>query len=499
MMHERFEMALIIPFLYNSSFYEKIGVKKYAGEVQYFQRKSIRSNRLNEQNENLWKNEEHGLVRCLELLQGYRKNLSLHNNENCTYYLENKKNILFKISKVKGWFFKGGEGYLTLDIRAVNMDEKNVLDLRAMLSDIKAKKRICYMIKTGKDETDEKIFTIKEVLQNFLGMIKQMEPKVQKENSLKALTLSYGIVEELNPATSGIYFEKLRLNADGSSRISAKIDSNFLYQLEKYPYINWVVSEESIAGTADMRQALEIADKNGDFLRKSLGPAIFRDYLMVYLYYINLNTRTAELEKQSREAANNICVYPAMRTIRHLQQQLVMLTNQIHINTLFYRYLCTNVWNLPERLGRLEETSENDVFISYRRKYGGYPARLIYNKLKESGCKVFYDYKSMRMGDFNIQLKKAMKNGMYVVAVLTPGCLGEDALGEQENYMRKELRYAMEPCNEIRVLNVFVDGFSFPKQLPEGLENMDAQHGIYMDAENLDSALERIVEIVKRG
>lgn len=92
-----------------------------------------------------------------------------------------------------------------------------------------------------------------------------------------------------------------------------------------------------------------------------------------------------------------------------------------------------------------------------------------------------------------------MKNGMYVVAVLTPGCLGEDALGEQENYMIKELRYAMEPCNEIRVLNVFVDGFSFPKQLPEGLENMDAQHGIYMDAENLDSALERIVEIVKRG
>ena len=257
-----------------------------------------------------------------------------------------------------------------------------------------------------------------------------------------------------------------------------------------------MVSKESLVGIADMRYALDIAEKNGRFLRENLGSSIFQDYLMVYLYYISLNARTIQWEKQSREASNDMCVYSAMRTIRRLQQ-LVMLTNKIHINTLFYRYLCTTVWNLLERFECLEETSEDDVFISYRRKYGGCPARLIYDRLKQSGCKVFFDYKSMRAGDFNVQLAKAMKSGMYVIAVLTPGCMEEEGGGE--NYMLKELRWAMNPDNHIRVINVLVDGFSFPAEPPKGLENMDAQHGIYMDAENLDSALERVVEVVRRG
>ena len=497
MIYERFEMSLIVPFWYNPFFYEKIGTEEDAGGKPYFQRREIRSNRLNEQNEDIWKDEEQGLVRCLELQQKYRKDLGLHFKENCTYRLENRGDILFKISKVNGWFFKSGEGYLTLRVRADGLDEKHILDLRAILSDVKTEKKICYIVKPDRNQTDEMNFTVKDLIRNFLGALGKIEVEAQKRTFLKAMSLCYGIVEELDSETSGIYFEKLRLNADGSNPVSRKIDSSFLYQVEKYPYINWVVSEESLAAIADIRQALDIAEKNGKFLRENLGPAIFRDYLMVYLYYMSLNAHTAQLEKQSREAANDMCVYPAMRTIRHLKQQLVMLTNQIHINTLFYKYLCTTVWKIPERLERLEENSEDDVFISYRRKYGGYPARLIYDKLKQSGCKIFYDYKSMRAGDFNVQLAKAMKRGMYVIAVLTPGCLEEGAEGE--NYMLKELRRAMDPDSQIKVINVFVDGFSFPVELPQGLEKIDIQHGIYMDAENLDSALERVADVVRRG
>lgn len=497
MRYERFEMSLIIPFRYNPSFYEKVGIEKNAGGEPYFQRKAIRSDRLNEQSEDMWKDEEQGLVRCFELQQKYRKNLGLHAKENWIYRMKKKEDILFKISKVNGWFFKRGEGYLTLRVRADDLDEKQILDLRAGLSDIKAEGKICYTVKTGRYETDEMNFTIKDLLRSFFEILGQIEVETQKRTFLEAMTLCYGIVEELDPETSGIFFENLRLNTDGRSPVSRKIDSSFLYQVEKYPYIYWVVSEESLTAIADMRQARDIAEKNGKFLQENLGPAIFRDYLMVYLYYMSLDARTKQLEKQSREAANDMCVYPAMRTIRHLQQQLVMLTNQMHINTLFYRYLCTTVWKIPGRLERLEENSEDDVFISYRRKYGGYPARLIYDKLKQSGCKVFYDYKSMRAGDFNVQLAKAMKRGMYVIAVLTPGCMEEDCEGE--NYMLKELRRAMDPDNQIKVINVFVDGFLFPAELPQGLEKMDMQHGIYMDAENLDSALERVADVVRRS
>ena len=90
MMYERFEMSLIVPFRYNPSFYEKIGTEECAGGEPYFQRKAIRSNRLNEQNEDIGKDEEQGLVRCLELQPKYRKNLGPHVKENWTYRLENR-------------------------------------------------------------------------------------------------------------------------------------------------------------------------------------------------------------------------------------------------------------------------------------------------------------------------------------------------------------------------------------------------------------------------
>ena len=500
MKFERLEMSLIIPFRYNALCYEKIGTDEDNIGTEHFRRKLIRSDRLNEQNKNLWKDEDRGFIRCLELLQKSRKILGLHANENCIYLLKNKngENIPFKITKVRGWFFKSGNGYLTLHVTANELDENQVLDLRFILSDVKAEGKIRYEVKKL-DKVDDVTVSVKKFIRNFFGILGEIMKEGCKKPPLKAMTLVYGIVEELDTETSGIYFEKLRLNADVSSQVTHKIDSSFLYQLEKYPYINWIVSAESLCGIADMRQACEISEKNGDFLREGLGPAVFRDYLMVYLYYISLNSHVDELEKQSREAANDMCVYPSMRKIHYLQRQLVMLTNQMHINTLFYRYLCTTVWDIAGRLEQLTETSENDVFISYRRKYGGYPARLIFDKLKQSGCKVFYDYKSMRAGDFNVQLVKAMKRGMYVIAVLTPGCLEEDTVGGKENYMLKELRRAMEPENEIRVINVFVDDFSFPKQLPHGLEGIDTQHGIYMDAENLESALEKIAEVVRRG
>lgn len=91
MMYERFEMSLIVPFQYNPSFYEKIGIEEDAGGEPYFQRKAIRSNRLNEQNEDMWKDEEQGLMRCLELRPKYRKNLELHVKENWTYRLKNRQ------------------------------------------------------------------------------------------------------------------------------------------------------------------------------------------------------------------------------------------------------------------------------------------------------------------------------------------------------------------------------------------------------------------------
>lgn len=229
MIYERFEMPLIVPFWFNPSFYKKIGIRGDAGGKQYFQRKVIRSNRLNEQNEDIWKDEEQGLVRCLELQPKHRKTLGLYAKESWTYRMENRYDIPFKISNVNGWFFKRGEGFLTLRVRADGLDEKHILDFCAILSDIKAEEKLCYILKTGRDQTDEMNFTVKDLIRNFFGVLGQIEVETQKRTFLQAMSLCYGIAEELDSETSGIHFENLRLNADRSSSISRKIDSSFLY------------------------------------------------------------------------------------------------------------------------------------------------------------------------------------------------------------------------------------------------------------------------------
>lgn len=65
----------------------------------------------------MWQNEGHGLVRCLELQPKYGTDSGIYVRETCKYHLKNRADISFKISKIRGWFFKGGDGYLTLHIR----------------------------------------------------------------------------------------------------------------------------------------------------------------------------------------------------------------------------------------------------------------------------------------------------------------------------------------------------------------------------------------------
>lgn len=78
--------------------------------------------------------------------------------------------------------------------------------------------------------------------------------------------------------------------------------------MEKYPYIYWVVSKKSLIAIADMRQAIDIAEKNRKFLRENLGSSIFRDYLMVYLYYMSLDAYTTQLESRAVRQPT-ICAY----------------------------------------------------------------------------------------------------------------------------------------------------------------------------------------------
>ena len=133
-------------------------------------------------------------------------------------------------------------------------------------------------------------------------------------------------------------------------------------------------------------------------------------------------------------------------------------------------------------------SADYEIFISYRRKYGAYVARLVYNELRNKRKNVFYDIITMKAGKFDEQIQAAIQKSKYVIAVLTPGCLDER---KDEDWMRTELESALEHNKQI--INLLVDGFEFPEKMSENLKEVTRRHGIHINAEHIDASLEALI------
>lgn len=508
MSHERYEMCMLIPFRYDNSYYENIKNGKEDFLSKYFFAKKMNCTIINQQNDDLW-NDEHGngLMKCFEIQQKYRRTLGLHNREDHNYVFKKQRDIPFKITKVYGWFLKNSMAYMTLHVKAEHLQEDQILDLKSLFVNIRENNRIQYIVKTGRDTTEEREFTIKSLIKEFLKLIKPLGPVEQKMTYSTAWSLSYGIADNLNKDAMDAFSENIRLNKKSSKKLSRKIGETECFVPEEFPYLHWALSENALALTADIGHALKIDTVNGIFLRDNLPFLIFTNYLMVYLYYLGIQEKCAQLERQCRMADQKMCMYPDQSSIQSLQNDMTEITIHEHINTLFCEYLCQNIWRIPERIELVKSKIQNadekmdgyglqgkyTIFISYRRVYGGYVARLIYNELRNHKKSVFYDIKAMKTGQFDEQIFEAIHNAEYVIAILTPGCLDER---ENEDWMREELGAAIK--EKKKIINVMVDGFEFPEDLPETLAPIKKRHGLHMKAEYIDSCMEALLEQMKR-
>lgn len=506
MSHERFELCLIVPFRYNGDHYGNLGTEKEQEVYEHFEQKKMICEMINAQNFDIWNNDQGGMMKYLEVKQKYRKFLGIHHKETCRYSLKKLPTVTFKITKAGGWFLRDGNAYISLHIITENLEEDQALEFKSMLVNVRENNKILYSVKTGPDKADEKELTIKGVVRAFLNMVEAVEPAEEKNTYIKPLSLSYGIENGLRKEDLAIYCENLRMNRKNGSRFAKEIEEKYCYTPQEYPYLHWAVSENSLDLTADIEHAAEFAKNNSDFIRNQLGVSVFGNYLMIYLYYYSLKEKCTELERQCRMADKNMCMYPQKEVVRALDKDLTEIVTEdrfFHVNKLFFQYLCKNNWKLKERLGQVEyivTESENaadhmfgsskdyEIFISYRRKYGAYVARLVYNELRNKGKNVFYDIKTMKSGRFDKQIREAIQKSEYVIAVLTPGCLDKR---KDEDWMREELEFALE--NDKQIINLLVDGFEFPKGLPENLKEVTKRHGIHINAEYIDSSLEALI------
>lgn len=141
-------------------------------------------------------------------------------------------------------------------------------------------------------------------------------------------------------------------------------------------------------------------------------------------------------------------------------------------------------------MGRIENT----VFVSYRRTNLPW-ALAIYQHLTQHGYDVFFDYESIKSGDFEQIIFQNIKGRAHFVVILTPSAL--ERCNEPGDWLRREIETAID--EKRNVVPLFLEGFSFgspaiAERMTGKLELLKKYNGMNVPADYFDEAMERLRE-----
>lgn len=136
----------------------------------------------------------------------------------------------------------------------------------------------------------------------------------------------------------------------------------------------------------------------------------------------------------------------------------------------------------------MTKNAKYDIFISYRRS-SFESANMIANALKAKGYRVFFDVENLRSGKFNEQLFDVIGRCTDFLLILPQNAL--DRCNDPEDWVRKEILCAMK--NKKNIVPVMLSGFSWPVQMPSGLEDLQLYQSLTASSrEYFDLAMARL-------
>lgn len=134
-----------------------------------------------------------------------------------------------------------------------------------------------------------------------------------------------------------------------------------------------------------------------------------------------------------------------------------------------------------------------DVFVSYRRTAYD-TANLIAEKLRHAGYRVFFDIDTLTSGKFNEQLLDVIAGCKDFILVLPENAL--ERCSDENDWIRREITCAIE--NKKNIIPVMLDGFSWPSELPKGMEELRNYQAIAaVNREFFDMAVTRLKSYLK--
>ena len=142
-----------------------------------------------------------------------------------------------------------------------------------------------------------------------------------------------------------------------------------------------------------------------------------------------------------------------------------------------------------------------DIFISYRRSGGKDLARMIKESLTARGYNVFLDFDGLKDGGFNEKIIHAIDEAPVFLLVLSKGSMARCV--EEEDWVRKEIEYALSKKKQIVPIDPNHEFDGFPEGMPMELKEQLGQHQFsildttQLYRESLDKIIkDRIVPVV---
>lgn len=134
-----------------------------------------------------------------------------------------------------------------------------------------------------------------------------------------------------------------------------------------------------------------------------------------------------------------------------------------------------------------------DIFISYRREGGFESAKMVQEKLKSLGYRVFLDFEDLRTGKFNEKLYSVIAECSDFVVIMSPGCL--DRCQQDDDWLRLEVVHALQ--NKRNIIPIMLRNFAWPETMPAGMEELKFMNGLSASDEFFDAFIKRLVSFLK--
>ncbi len=134
-----------------------------------------------------------------------------------------------------------------------------------------------------------------------------------------------------------------------------------------------------------------------------------------------------------------------------------------------------------------------DAFISYRRKGGSDIAFIIHEGLYKRRYYAFYDIENIQAGRFDERIYLDIKKSNNFILIVTEGAF--ERCQEENDWVRLEIQKALE-LNKL-IIPVFVNGATFPPDLPEDIRPAMHYDGVNYQTEKAEDAVSDIIAYLR--